>query len=156
MGARREALELGEGLKGEGGLAGTLLLWSPIWSPPKVGRKYFSLNPLGTNGAEAKFWLSASNIGRGGGVGGGGGQGGGIPPLFLRCMAVLIHLRVLVLMPRHFAKQPKCRCWASAEGAMYIHASQVWSSQPPGYEQLWPNTTVGWHVCSGPMPPLWI
>ena len=48
--------------------------WVPLWSPPKAGRKLFSLNPVGTEGAEAKFWLSASNIGTGGG--GGGGLGG--------------------------------------------------------------------------------
>ena len=36
---------------------------------PKAGRSLLSLNPLGTKGAEAKFWLSASNIGRGGGGG---------------------------------------------------------------------------------------
>ena len=42
----------------------------PLWSPPKAGH-----TPLGTEGAEAKFWLSASNIGRGG-----GGGGGGYPP----------------------------------------------------------------------------
>ena len=41
--------------------------------PAKGGPKSFSVNPLGTEGAEAKFGLSASNIGRGGG-------GGGAPP----------------------------------------------------------------------------
>ena len=52
---------------------------------PDVGQKNLSLNPLGTEGAKAKFWLSASNIGReGGGVVGGGG-------VLLRCTAVLIH-----------------------------------------------------------------
>ena len=51
-----------------------------------------NLNPLGTEGAEAKFWLSASNIGRGGGGVGGGGSmgGGGVPPLLLRCTAIVI------------------------------------------------------------------
>ena len=43
--------------------------------------------------AEAKCWLSASNIGRGGGGGEGGPRGGGgvSPPLLLRCTAVRIH-----------------------------------------------------------------
>ena len=52
-----------------------------------------SLNPLGAKGTEAKFWRSASNIGRGGG--GGGPGGGGYPPSYrptlLPCTAVLIH-----------------------------------------------------------------
>ena len=39
----------------------------PLWSLPKAGRKVLGLNPLGTEGTEAKFWLSASNNGRGGG-----------------------------------------------------------------------------------------
>ena len=42
----------------------------PLWTPPKVGQKM-------TEGAEAKLWLSASNVGRGGGVGVPGGGGGG-------------------------------------------------------------------------------
>ena len=63
--------------------------WVPLWSPPKAGRKSLNLNPLGAKGAEEKFWLLGSNIGRGGG----GGPGGG-PRLLLRCTAVLIHLWV--------------------------------------------------------------
>ena len=64
------------GLKG-GGLAGTPPPpWIPLWSPPKAGRRLLSFNPLGT---EAKFWPSASNIGRGGG-GGKRGEGGPPPP----------------------------------------------------------------------------
>ena len=51
----------------------------PLWSPPKVGKKISNLNPLG---AEAEFWLSTSNIGRGG--------GGGTPPPLLRCTTFLI------------------------------------------------------------------
>ena len=39
----------------------------PLWSPPKAGQTFLSVNPLGIEGAEAKIWLSASNIGRGGG-----------------------------------------------------------------------------------------
>ena len=50
----------------------------PLWSPPKGGQKVLSSNPLGTEGAEAKLWLSASNIGRGGG--GGGSMGRVTPP----------------------------------------------------------------------------
>ena len=60
----------------------------PLWSPLQAGRKFASLNPLGAEGAEATFWLSASNIRGGGGGGegsrggevGGGGQGGTPPP----------------------------------------------------------------------------
>ena len=36
----------------------------------KASEKSLSVNPLGSEGAEAKSWLSASNIGRGGGGGG--------------------------------------------------------------------------------------
>ena len=38
---------------GGGGLAGRV----PLWSPPKAGQQFWSLNPLGTEGAEAKLWL---------------------------------------------------------------------------------------------------
>ena len=55
----------------------------PLWSPPKGSCLY----PLGAEGAQAKFWLSASNIGKGGGGGGGkggvwggGGSRGALPP----------------------------------------------------------------------------
>ena len=62
----------------------------PLWSLPKAGRKFLGLNPLGTEVAEAKLWLSASNIGRGGGgggwgPGGGGGFHGGYPPSSYSC-----------------------------------------------------------------------
>ena len=65
----RDGVEGGEGgLKGGDGGGGVGWdpppPWVPLWSLPKAGRKFFSLNPLG---AEAEFWLSASNIGRGGG-----------------------------------------------------------------------------------------
>ena len=70
-GGGRDVLEGGEGgLKG--GWLGLPLL---LWSPPKAGQKIFSLKPLG---AEAKFWLSASKIGKVGGRG--RGVQGGIPP----------------------------------------------------------------------------
>ena len=57
----------------------------PLWSPPEAGRKFSSLNLLDAKGAEAKFWLSASNIGRGGGGGRGSkgvgcGSRGAYPP----------------------------------------------------------------------------
>ena len=55
---------------GGGALAGTPL---PLWSSPKAGHTFLGLNPLGIKGAQAKFWLSASNIGKGRG-------GGGTPP----------------------------------------------------------------------------
>ena len=51
----------------------------PLWSPAEGGPKILKLKS-----AEAKFWLSAPNIGRGGD---GGVQGG----LLLRLSAVLIH-----------------------------------------------------------------
>ena len=72
-----KVLEGGEGGSqggGEGGFG-----WDPrpprvpLWSLLKAGQKFLSSNPLGAEGAEAKVWLSASNIGRGGG-------GGGTPP----------------------------------------------------------------------------
>ena len=67
------------GLKGEGRgvwLGHPSSLGLPR-SPPKAPRKFVSLS---TEGAEAKFWLSASNIGRGegGGKGGQGGEEGGL------------------------------------------------------------------------------
>ena len=73
----------GGGLKRGGGRGfgwGTPPPWVPLWSPPKAGRKLLSLNLLGPKGAEVKFWLSASDIGRGGG-GSRGVQGGVTPPL---------------------------------------------------------------------------
>ena len=76
----QEVLQVGErgGSEGEGGFG-----WDappamvPVQSPPKAGRKFLSSNPLGAEGAEAKFWLSAPNIGRGGG---GAGPRGGYTP----------------------------------------------------------------------------
>ena len=71
--------KIGESLAHGGGGGGgwdTPPPWVPLWSLPKAGRKVLSFNPLGTKGAEAKIWLSASNIRRGGG----GGPGGGTPP----------------------------------------------------------------------------
>ena len=65
---------LKEGGGGRGFLLGPPSSLGPPWSPPKAGQKFFSLNPLDTEGAEAKFWLSALNIGSGG-----GGLGGGTP-----------------------------------------------------------------------------
>ena len=72
----------GEGgiLEGEGGrgvwLGPPLLPGSPM-VPAEGGPKLFNSNTLGT---EAKCWLSASNIGRGGGGGVQGGQVGGLRP----------------------------------------------------------------------------
>ena len=88
-GVSRDVLEGGEGRgdsEGGGGAGGfgpdPLPPRVPLWSPPKAGQqniqnleKNLTLTPLGTEGAEAKIWLSASNIGRGGGSRGGGGGG---------------------------------------------------------------------------------
>ena len=52
-----------------------LLPGSPYGPRRRQAEQLGSVNPLGTEGAEAKFWLSASNIGRGG-----GGVRGGVPP----------------------------------------------------------------------------
>ena len=54
---------------------------------PAEGRPNILKLKSSTEGAEAKFWLSASNIGRRGG----GGPREGYPPLLLRCTAVLTH-----------------------------------------------------------------
>ena len=76
--------------RGGGGGAGTPLLPASPYGPRRrQAKKFSSLNPLGIEGAEAQFWLSASNIGRGGG--GGLVGGGGYPPLLLRCTALLVH-----------------------------------------------------------------
>ena len=90
-GRGRDVLARGEGGSEGGGGVGwdTPPLGSPYGPRPKAGRKFLGSNPLGTEGAEANFRLSASNIGRGGG----GGGGGGTPPLLLRCTAVLIYPR---------------------------------------------------------------
>ena len=70
----RDVLERGEGVQkwrgGGGGGLGPPSSYDPSMVPAEGGPKIFQL-PLGT---EAKFWLSASNIGRGGG---GGSRGGG-------------------------------------------------------------------------------
>ena len=74
------------GLRGGGWLARPPPPRVPLSSPPKAGRKFVSVNPLGTEGAVAKSWLSASNIGR-------GGFQRRDPPhaLLLRCPAVPTH-----------------------------------------------------------------
>ena len=62
-----------EVLEGGGGLAGTPLF---LWSPKGPGRRWaenFKLKSSWREGAEAKCWLSASIIGRGGLEGGPGG-----------------------------------------------------------------------------------
>ena len=69
----RDVLEGGGGSEGEEGEGGGGWDAPPSQGPTMV----LTLNPLGTEGAETKFWLSASNIGRGGG---GGGVPGGLPP----------------------------------------------------------------------------
>ena len=73
---RTDTVTRGGGSEGEGGgLAGTpFLLGSPYGPRQKAGRQFIILNPLGAEGANVQFWLSASNIGRGGG---GGSRGGG-------------------------------------------------------------------------------
>ena len=69
------------GLKGEGGGG---VGWDPppprvpLWSLSNAGQIFLCLDPLGAEGAEAKFWLSASNIQRG--ERGGGESRGGTPP----------------------------------------------------------------------------
>ena len=70
----RDVLERGGGVEGGFGWDNPPP-WVPLWSPPKAGRNFFSLNPLGTEGTEAKFWLSASNIWKGR-----RGVHGGYPP----------------------------------------------------------------------------
>ena len=79
-GGSRDVLEGGEvGSEGDVDLAGTPPpLRVPRWSPRRWAQKSLSVNPL--EGAETKFWLSASNIGRGGGGGGLGGSRGTPPP----------------------------------------------------------------------------
>ena len=82
---------------GGGGLTGTPLLpGSPYGPRRRRAENFLSVNPLGTKGAEAKFWLPASNIGRGG-----GGVQGGVPPLVLRCTAVPIHRWASRMAPGH-------------------------------------------------------
>ena len=61
----------GGGAEGGGGGFGwdPLLLRSPYGPCRRRAENFLSLNPLGAKGAEAKFWLSASNIEKGGGGG---------------------------------------------------------------------------------------
>ena len=61
------------GLKGGGGGGGWL--GHPTVPPRRRAETLLSLHPLGTEGVKETFWLSASNIGRGG-----GGAGGDPPP----------------------------------------------------------------------------
>ena len=63
---------MGGGLKGRGEGGGGFGWDLPSSQGPPMGRNVLRLNPLGTEITEAKCWLSASNIGRGGGGGGGG------------------------------------------------------------------------------------
>ena len=57
----RDVLEGGEGGSEVGAGGGEGVPWDPppprgpLWSPPKAGRNFLSLNPLGTEGAEAKI-----------------------------------------------------------------------------------------------------
>ena len=75
--AQRYIRRRGEGGSEGGGEVGPPPPRVPLSSPLKAGQEFLSLNPLGTEGAKVKFWLLASNIGRGGGgkgVPGGGGD----------------------------------------------------------------------------------
>ena len=59
----------GGGSEGEGGRGvklGPPSSLGPPMVPAEGGPKILNLNPLDAEGTEAKFWLSASNIGRGG------------------------------------------------------------------------------------------
>ena len=51
----------------------------PLWPLPKAGRKIFSFNPLGTEGAEAEI-LAVNLKHWKGEEGGEGGLGRGVPP----------------------------------------------------------------------------
>ena len=100
----------GKGGRGGGGGWDPPPPWVPLWSLPRAGRKLLSVNPLGTEGAEANFWPSASNIGRGGGVLEEGSGGGGTPPSsygvrpFLYIPGHNPHLRALSLAkPKAFS-----------------------------------------------------
>ena len=70
------------GLKGGRG-RGVWLRPPPSLGPPMVpaegGRRRLSLNPVGTEGAKAKFWLSATTLEA---EEGGGSREGGHPPSF--------------------------------------------------------------------------
>ena len=75
-GVATQGLAPGMYWKGGVGLAGKPLLLESPYGPRRRRAENFEVNPLGTEGGEAKFRLSASNIGRGGG----GGSKGGTPP----------------------------------------------------------------------------
>ena len=63
------------GSGGGGGLAGTPPPPRvPLWSPLEAGQKFLTLNSSWHRRAEAKFWLSASTVGR---EGEGGGEKSG-------------------------------------------------------------------------------
>ena len=87
----RDVLEEGGGgLKRGGGVwLGPPSSWGPLWPPLKAGQKNLSLNPFGAKGAEAKnLAVSLKHWKR---RRGGEGGPGGLPPILLRCEAVLIH-----------------------------------------------------------------
>ena len=76
--------------------------------PPMVlvegGPKNFQLTSSWHRRRQAKLWLSASNIGRGGGGVGGGG-------LLLRCTAVLIHPCWLPCVALGYVAEVLGSCW---------------------------------------------
>ena len=73
------------GLKGGGGgWLGPASSLGPPMVPAEGGLKTLKLKSSWHRRRRSTIWLSASNIGRGGG-------GRGVPPLLLRCTALLIH-----------------------------------------------------------------
>ena len=90
----------------------------PPWSLPKAGRKLLSFNPRGAEDAEAKFWLSASNIRTQEG-------GGGCPP---RCSSPVAPLLILWPLPHQRnapVRQPDPRTIAKwCAGLFSFHEQQ--------------------------------
>ena len=115
---------------------------------------------LATEGTEAKSWLSASNVGRGGGR--------GVPPLLRRCTAVLLHHCPSSLMtpasafPRTGGHRLPLRCTCPPPATHRTPPRGIWSrtlcsgshpstSTPPirrGAMRLWVRLTTARLRCT--------
>ena len=128
----RDVLEGGEGGREGVWLGPPLLPGSPYGPCRRRAEKFWRLNPLGT---EAKLWLSASNIGRGGG---GGGGRRGVTPL-LRCTAVLMH-------PCHPPTHPHQKTFPQEKKEKFIKRGRNRRSMLGTQTSFWPLTC--------PIPPV--
>ena len=118
---RHSAAQQGPRQGGGGSSGGTPLLPGSGYGPrQRAGTNFFGLNPLGTEGAKANFWLSASNIGRGG-----EGEGGYPPP-----PTVNGHSNTS-LAPGHSWKPVTSLVHKASTSPKHSHPSRATGWQPP-------------------------